>query len=144
MNALEEIVKMVDENKVLKEQNESKTREMEKLASELEQSIAEIDEFQVKVKEQEETIANLMREKQEIAGAQIYSGDLKKDLEALIKRIQAYDKELRAAFDELTAMQKDLAMYRVQFNKMSQNKVRLEGVLNDQMNILKRLMNIQS
>lgn len=143
MNALEEIVKMVDENKVLKEQNESKTREMEKLASELEQSIAEIDEFQVKVKEQEETIANLMREKQEIAGAQIYSGDLKKDLEALIKRIQAYDKELRAAFDELTSMQKDLAMYRVQFNKMSQNKVRLEGVLNDQMNILKRLMNIQ-
>lgn len=143
MNALEEIVKMVDENKVLKEQNESKTREMEKLASELEQSIAEIDEFQVKVKEQEETIANLMREKQEIAGAQIYSGDLKKDLEALIKRIQAYDKELRAAFDELTSMQKDLAMYRVQFNKMSQNKVRLEGVLNDQMNILKRLMSIQ-
>ena len=143
MNALEEIVKMVDENKVLKEQNESKTREMEKLASELEHSIAEIDEFQVKVKEQEETIANLMREKQEIAGAQIYSGDLKKDLEALIKRIQAYDKELRAAFDELTSMQKDLAMYRVQFNKMSQNKVRLEGVLNDQMNILKRLMNIQ-
>ena len=143
MNALEEIVKMVDENKVLKEQNESKTREMEKLASELEQSIAEIDEFQIKVKEQEETIANLMREKQEIAGAQIYSGDLKKDLEALIKRIQAYDKELRAAFDELTSMQKDLAMYRVQFNKMSQNKVRLEGVLNDQMNILKRLMNIQ-
>lgn len=144
MNALEEIVKMVDENKVLKEQNESKTREMEKLASELEQSIAEIDEFQIKVKEQEETIANLMREKQEIAGAQIYSGDLKKDLEALIKRIQGYDKELRAAFDELTSMQKDLAMYRVQFNKMSQNKVRLEGVLNDQMNILKRLMNIQS
>lgn len=144
MNALEEIVKMVDENKVLKEQVESKTREMEKLASELEQSITEIDEFQIKVKEQEETIANLMREKQEIAGAQIYSGDLKKDLEALIKRIQGYDKELRAAFDELTAMQKDLAMYRVQFNKMSQNKVRLEGVLNDQMNILKRLMNIQS
>lgn len=143
MNALEEIVKMVDENKVLKEQNESKTREMEKLASELEQSITEIDEFQVKVKEQEATIAELMREKQEIVGAQVYSGDLKKDLEALIKRIQGYDKELRAAFDELTAMQKDLAMYRVQFNKMSQNKVRLEGVLNDQMNILKRLMNIQ-
>lgn len=143
MNALEEIVKMVDENKVLKEQNESKTREMEKLASELEQSIAEIDEFQIKVKEQEETIANLMREKQEIAGAQIYSGDLKKDLEALIKRIQGYDKELRAAFDKLTAMQKDLAMYRVQFNKMSQKKVRLEGVLNDQMNVLKRLMSIQ-
>lgn len=143
MNALEEIVKMVDENKVLKEQVESKTREMEKLASELEQSIAEIDEFQIKVKEQEETIADLMREKQEIAGAQIYSGDLKKDLEALIKRIQGYDKELRAAFDELTSMQKDLAMYRVLFNKMSQNKVRLEGVLNDQMNILKRLMNIQ-
>ena len=143
MNALEEIVKMVEENKVLNEQMESKTREMEKLASELEQSVTEIDDLRLTVKEQEKTIAELMCEKQQIVSTQVYKGDLKKDLEQLIKRIQGYDKELRAAFDELTAMQKDLAMYRVQFNNMSQNKVRLEGILNDQMSCLKRLMNIQ-
>lgn len=150
MNALEEIVKMVEENKVLVEENKvlkeqiiSKTQVVEKLDLELQQNLDVIDELNLKNKDQEATIAELMREKKELVDGQGYSSDLKKDLEALIKRIQGYDKELRGTFEELTVMQKDLAMFRVQLNEMSRKKVRLENVLNEQVSCLKKLMNIQ-